>query len=79
MPNFWNAITTKVLLPNLPYRLGIQVSITMKTYARSQERWGSPYYENGTIVEEQLSGCDSKHIVDRTRIYSPKRRTRQPF
>lgn len=36
-----------------------------RTFARTDDPWPSPYYDNGTRVDERLLGCDSKLIADR--------------
>lgn len=36
------------------------------TQGRTDGTWGSPYFDNGTKVEEPILGCDSEFIMNRT-------------
>ena len=41
------------------------LDIDQKTGKRLDQPWASPYYENGVLATENLSGCDSRVLMDR--------------
>ena len=54
------SFATESRVPTWDPQLGIN-----KQHQRTDEVWGSPYYDNGTRVTESLTGCDSQIIMDR--------------